>query len=86
MLLYDFKCSHCGAIEEHFSPVDQRVRGHDCGGIMHRLISSRFGIVRSLDFVTDNITGEPARITNKAQHQRLCRAHGVAPKFGKGWW
>lgn len=86
MILYDFQCKRCGAVEEHFSPVEKRVRLHDCGGIMYRQITSRFGIVKSLDFVTDNITGEPVRITSKAQHERLCREHGVTQKYGKGWW
>lgn len=86
MPCYDFKCGGCGRISEYYARMDDRVRDCKCGGTMCRLITSRYGINRSLDFVTDNITGDPVHITSKRQHERLCREHNVTPKIGKGWW
>lgn len=43
-------------------------------------------IVRDADFVTEDITGQPVRITSRRQLRRLCKEHNVEPMYGKGWW
>jgi hypothetical protein len=37
------------------------------------------------DFVTDNISGDPVRITSRMQLKRLCAEHECTPSYGKGW-
>ncbi len=46
---------------------------------------AHFNITRVPDHVTDNITGDPVRITSWKKHDQLCKEAGVTPKFGKGW-
>ena len=87
MPLYDFKCP-CGNIEEVWAKMDEKTKPCECGQEMKRLITSQFNIdadFASTNLVTDNITGEPVRITSKRQLRNLCQEHGVMQKFGKGW-
>lgn len=87
MPLYDFKCP-CGNIEEAWAKMDEKTKTCECGQDMTRMITSNFNIdadFASRDYVTDNITGSPVRITSKKQLRSLCRDNGVMPKYGKGW-
>ena len=87
MPLYDHECSTCGAVSEALAPVDDRVvRCPACGDNAERIFSSRYYINPDVDFVTDNITGDPVRVTSRQHLARLCRDNGVSEKIGKGWW
>ena len=56
-----------------------------CGGVAERILSSRYYAQSDVDFVTDNITGEPVRVDSKVKLRRLLRENGVDEKYGKGW-
>ena len=85
MPLYDFQCDSCDKVQEHFAKMDETTRECICGGLMQRKISTNYFVHGEVDFVTDHITGDPVRITSRKQMDRLCKEHGVTPKFGKGW-
>ena len=89
MPLYDFKCDSCKKVIEHYASMDEHTKDCICGGLMNRIITSRFHIdadYASSDFVTEDITGNPVRITSKKQMRQLCEKNSVSPKFGKGWY
>ena len=39
----------------------------------------------NFDFVTDNISGEPVRVTSRKQLRQLMQEHGVYEVMGRGW-
>ena len=87
MLLYDFRCTECGVKQEHTADIEQRtVECVDCGGLAKRLITSNHFVHGDIDFVTDNITGEPMRIGSRKQLKDLEKRHEVSAKYGKGWY
>jgi len=85
MPIYDFQCP-CGKVEEHYAGMDETERKCACGATQKRIISSRYFIHPDLDYVTDNITGEPVRVKSRKHLKQLCEEHGVTQKIGKGWW
>jgi len=86
MPLYDFRCQECGGVSEHFAGVEERQVSCGCGGISHRLITSRYYLNPDVEFLTDNITGDPIRITSRKMLDRVCKENGITQKTGKGWW
>lgn len=83
MPLYDFHCLKCGCIREQWVKVDHVMDMCDCGNEMRRLISSNYSIhadYASSDFVTDDITGNPVRVTSRRQLRKLMRDNGVTEK------
>jgi len=86
MPLYDHKCLSCAKVTEARMHVeDRRIECPACGGEADRIFSARYYVNPDVDFVTDNITGEPVRVGSRVQLARLCREHGVSEKYGKGW-
>ena len=84
---YDFRCKACDKVEEHYAGMlDKPIGKCDaCGGESKRLISCTHSIAAdfaSNDFVTDDISGEPVRITSNKQMNSLMKEHGVEPKTG----
>jgi len=86
MPLYDATCEACGKTFEHYAKMDEKRVRCACGGAANRIFSARYYAHSDVDFVTDNITGEPERIDSKRKLRRLMSEHGVSEKFGKGWW
>ena len=84
MPLYDFECPTHG-VSEHYASMDETTRKCECGKNMKRLISFS-NIIPDADFVTDDLTGEPVRITSNRQLNRLCKETGNQPSYGKNWW
>lgn len=86
MPLYDFECVECGVIEEHLAKISETHRKCDaCNGLMRRLITVRYHVQDDVDFVTDDISGEPVRVTSRKAHRQLMEEHGVEEHYGKGW-
>jgi len=85
MPLFDTKCLQCGEVVEQYLKRHEEPDICRCGGRMERIIGSRYYINRDLDFVTEDITGDPIRVTSRRQMKRLCEENGVMPKYGKGW-
>ena len=86
MPLYDATCRECGKTFEHFAKVDERrVQCIECGGEAWRILTTNYSVHGDVDFVTDNISGEPVRVTSKRQLRQLMTRHGVSEKYGKGW-
>jgi putative FmdB family regulatory protein len=86
MPLYDYECKICGKMEERYCPMEDSVVYHcTCGGDQNRVLSARYNINRAVNFVTDDISGEPVSVTSKRQLKTLCDEHGVHEKYGKGW-
>ncbi len=87
MPLYDFECARCSHTEEHFAGIEElTLPCSECGGNMKRLITSNHYVVGDVDFVTDNITGDPIRVDSRRKLRDLERKHGIVQKIGKGWW
>jgi len=87
MPLYDFECLSCGRIAEHYASMDETTKPCvACGMNAKRIISTNTFVMRDENFVTDNITGDPVRITSRRQLRDLEKRHGVTQKIGKGWW
>jgi len=84
MPLYDFECE-CGKVTEHYAGINEKRMPCDCGKTAKRIISTRYYINPDVDFVTDNITGSPVRVTSRKQLASLCKENGVHQKIGKGW-
>ena len=84
--LYDFQCVECGKVGEHIACIEERIKDCECGGIMKRLVTTSYHVVPDVDFVTENITGEPVRITSRRQLDGLLKKHGLTQKYGKGWY
>ena len=81
--LYDFKCDTCEDVVEAWAKVDEKTIACHCGGCMLRKITSNYSIhadFASKDFVTDDITGEPVRITSRRQMRSLMKEHGVTER------
>jgi hypothetical protein len=73
-------------VEEKWAGINDRESTCPCGGAQKRLISFRIGLhtdYASRDFVTEDITGEPIRITSRRQERELCKQHGIDRKDGK---
>ena len=86
MPLYDATCRACGKTFEHFAKMDDREVPCECGGTAARILTARYYAHSDLDFVTDNITGEPERIDSRVKLRRLLKENGVSEKVGQGWW
>ena len=84
MPLYDWECPSHGT-SEHYAKMDEMVIKCHCGKKMKRLISVSY-VNPDADFVTDDLTGEPVRITSNRQLNRLCKETGNQPSYGKNWW
>ena len=86
MPLYDFQCTECRNIHEHYAHIEERIKTCEtCGGLMKRMIGIGQNVIGDIDFVTDNITGKPIRITSRKQLRGLLKKHGLYEKYGKGW-
>ena len=85
MPLYDFECESCGAVVEHYAGVDERSMRCSCGANSRRLITTRYSVIGDVEFVTDNITGDPVRITSRRQLHRMLKENGLSETYGKGW-
>ena len=85
--LYDHRCPDCCLVHEAMMPVDEPTRDcPHCGGVAKRCFSSSYYINPDIDFVTDNIDGNPKRYTSKRELQKDMDKAGVHQKIGKGWW
>ncbi len=85
MPLYDFKCENCGNVQEKFAKIDEITSPCDCGTEMKRLITSRYYVNPDIEYVTDNISGDPIRVSSRKQLRGLLRQHGLVERYGKGW-
>lgn len=85
MPLYDFECDECGSIKEHYAGLDDKRMPCECGGTARRLITSRYYVNPDVDFVTDNITGDPVRVDSRVKLRRLLAENGLYERYGKGW-
>jgi len=54
-----------------------------CGEIMKQVYNAKVSTFK--EFVTDNITGEPVRVSSEKQHQKLLKEHNLGQIYGKGW-
>ena len=86
MPLYDCKCTKCGEVVEQYMKHDEEPDICACGGDSERIISSSYYINRDIDYVTDNISGEPIRVNSRKHLRELEKEHGVTQKIGKGWY
>ena len=87
MLLYDFRCTKCDLKQERLAEIEQKeLDCTKCSGLSKRLITANYFVHGDLDFVTDNITGEPIRIGSRKQLKELEKKHEVSAKYGKGWY
>ncbi len=87
MPLFDHKCNDCCFIHEALMPVDDPL--HDCphcGGVAKRCFTSQYYINPDIDYVTDNVTGDPKRYTSRKQLEKDLAEKGLYQKYGKGWW
>jgi putative FmdB family regulatory protein len=84
MPLYDYECQKCG-VKERFANVAEKVLPCECGRESRRILSSRYYVHGDIDFVTDNITGEPKRYSSRASLDKDLKAKGLYQKIGKGW-
>ena len=83
--LYDYQCRLCGKVEEKYAHMDEMRLRCNCGEQTDRLTTVKYNVIGDVDFVTDNITGEPTRITSRKQMKKIMKEHGVMEKYGKGW-
>ena len=87
MPLYDHECEECGEISEAYKKVDDKEADcPNCGGTARRVFTSRYFINPDIDYVTDNVTGEPKRYTSRRQLDQDLADKGLYQKVGKGWW
>lgn len=87
MPIYDHKCLDCDEISEAFAKIEnETVSCPRCGGDAKRIFSSHYYINPDIDFVTDNVTGEPKRYTSRKELDRDLADKGLYQKVGKGWW
>lgn len=87
MPLYDYRCDDCLEIRERIAKVDDVLLDCDrCGGITKRIFSSGYYINPDIDYVTDNVTGEPKRYTSRVQLHKDLQERGLYQKVGKNWW
>jgi putative FmdB family regulatory protein len=87
MPLYDFKCTECGQVQEHIAHIEERIgECVDCQGLTKRMISANYNVIGDVDFVTDNITGDPIRVSSRKQLRGLMERYDVAEKYGKQWY
>ena len=85
MPLYDYRCKSTEKVFERFAGIDEKTVKCECGGHARRILSCRYAVHSDVDFVTDNITGEPERIDSRVKLRRLMAENGVSEKYGKGW-
>lgn len=86
MPLYDYQCEDCQQVEERYAGMDQpELECRQCGGKAHRVFSTRYWVHGEPDYVTDNISGKPVRVTSRRQLRDLLKQHGLMERFGKGW-
>lgn len=85
MPLYDHRCRECGAVFEAFARIDEREVSCVCDGKADRILSSRYYVHPDINFVTDNLTGEPVRVDSRKKLRRLLAENGLYEKVGKGW-
>ncbi len=87
MPIYDYRCDDCLEVRERIAkPDDVTLDCSRCGGITKRVFSSNYYVHGDIDYVTDNVTGEPKRYSSKRQLEADLREHGLYQKVGKGWW
>ena len=87
MPIYDFECLECKVRDERHAKIDETKKTCAyCGGEMKRLITSRYNVIGDVEFVTDNITGNPVRVTSRRQLKKLMQENDVVQKYGKGWY
>ncbi len=85
--IYDYRCDDCLEVRERIAKPDDMLLDCDrCGGITKRVFSSSYYINPDIDFVTDNVTGEPKRYTSRKQLEKDLAEKGLYQKVGKGWW
>jgi len=87
MPIYDHHCPDCLEVTEALMPIDgATIDCPRCGGVAKRIFSSRYYINPDIDYVTDNVTGEPKRYTSRRQLDADLKERGLYQKVGKGWW
>ena len=81
MPIYDYECSKCGPVNDVFAGVNDHQKIHDCGGVMHRVLHSRyaisFGGIPPAGYYDETLG---AHITTKRQRERLMAEQGVTEK------
>jgi len=86
MPLYNYMCPKCGSRRDAFRKITDRHQGPACCNTpMEQKITGQYAIHGNVDFVTDDITGDPIRIESRKQHDQVCEKNGVSPMYGKGW-
>lgn len=87
MPLYDYRCDDCLSVEEHYAKIDELTHECErCGGVSKRVLTSSYYVVGDIDFVTDNVSGEPKRYTSRRALEAELKERGLTQKVGKGWW
>ncbi len=87
MPLYDYSCVGCGLVHEALMPVSQQETPCPrCAGTAKRIFTSKYYINPDIDFVTDNVTGDPVRYTSRKQLDKALAEKGLYQKYGKNWW
>lgn len=86
MPLYDYECHDCNIVTERYEKSDvYEIQCPACMAPAKRIISSRYNVIGDIEFVTDNITGKPERITSRKRLRRLLAENGLYERYGKGW-
>lgn len=85
MPIYDYQCNKSTRVFERFAGVEEKTARCKCGSRAKRIFSANYYVHSDIDFVTDNLTGDPVRVGSRVQLKRLCEENGVTPKIGKGW-
>ncbi len=85
MPLYAYKCD-CGKTEDAFRKIEDRERAPECCGKSMSRVIGNYSVIPDMEpHVEYNMTEKPVWVKSRKHHERLCREHGVTPKFGKGW-